>query len=286
MDDFTAPAALVDTAPPVDTNTPADASLDGLTQGQALYKLMVDGQEEEVDIETLKKAYSHGKGADKRMTEAGRTKADALRVLDMLRADPIAALKELQGDTFNEKEFITKRLAALMDDEMMTPQEREARAEAEELKAYRAEKQKAKEEMEQKSLTAAMELESNNLYSEFSSAFQEAGLPQTLEANKRLATMMLEALENGQNIPAKTLAKQVKQEMQAELIALLKGSDDDTFEQLLGSDLLTRSQKLSLKKVKVPGERQPASGVKRETSSPSETAKRTTSDFLRSQGLL
>lgn len=285
MDDFTAPAEI---AAPIDApEVQAEGSLDGLTQGQALYKLMVDGQEEEVDIETLKKAYSHGKGADKRMTEAGRTKADALRVLDLLRADPIAALKELQGDSFNEKEFVTKRLAALMDDEMMSPEERTARQEADELKAYRAEKQKAKEEMEQKSLTAAMELESNNLYSEFSSAFQEAGLPQTLEANKRLATMMLEALENGQNIPARTLAKQVKQEMQAELIALLKGSDDDTFEQLLGSDLLTRSQKLSLKKVKSPGERQAPTGIKREpTSSPQATAKRTSSDFLRSQGLL
>lgn len=286
MDEITPPAAL-DTSAPADNQAPAEVNLDGLTQGQALYKLMVDGQEEEVDIETLKKAYSHGKGADKRMTEAGRTKADALRVLDMLRADPIAALKELQGEAFNEKEFITKRLAALMDDEMMSPEERQARTEAEELKAYRAEKHRVKEEAEQKSLTAAMELESNNLYSEFSTAFQEAGLPQTLEANKRLATMMLEALENGQNIPAKTLAKQVKQEMQAELIALLKGSDDDTFEQLLGSDLLSKAQKLSLKKVKQPGERQAPSGVKREpTESPSATAKRTTSDFLRSQGLL
>lgn len=224
------------------------------TLATEMYKIMVDGQEEEVDLETLKKAYSHGKGADKRMGEAGRLKSDATRLLEMLRNDPIAVRKELDKD-WDEKGFLAQRLSELMEEEMLTPEQRQQKQDLRELEEYRSSKKKQQEEIKEKELQEHMNVEIEKLDKEFADAFEQAGLPKTNEMRRRLATMMLEANENGQDISALDLAKMVKKETQQELVELLKAADDETYEAILGSDLLTRSQKIALKKVKHPGNR-------------------------------
>lgn len=289
MDEFnTTPSPLPDVADTqgTDQNTTENGSntdLDDLSQGQALYKILVDGVEEEYDLDTLKKMASHGKGADKRMSEAGRLKQDTTKLLELLRQDPIAVRKELDKE-FSEKKFLTERLAALMNEEMMTPAQKQQAQDARELQDYRESRRKEQEDIQQKELQATVNVEIQKLDVEFAQAFEEVGLPKTDEARRRLATIMLQAAENGQNIPTNTLAKFVKDEMHKELMALLSTSDDASFEALLGSDLLSKAQKLSLKKIKKPGNSVTPGAIKRDVVQ-TKPKGRTRDDFLGDLGM-
>jgi hypothetical protein len=262
---------------------PVEQVVEEPTLAKEMYKLLIDGEEEEVDLDTLKKMASHGKGADKRMTEAQKLKQDAERLLAILGQDPIAVKRELNKD-FDEKKFLTERISQLLEEEMLTPEERQAKEDAEELRAYREAKKKEAEEINNKNLQDSMQVEIQKLDVEFADAFEQTGLPKTNEARRRLATMMLEAVENGQQIPTLTLAKQVKKEMMEELSAILAVSDDQAFEDLLGSELLTKAQKLSLKKVKQPGNRTEPRTTPRDPPPGDKPQRKTTAEFLREQG--
>lgn len=247
------------------------------------FTIVVDGEEVQVDLETLKKGYSHNAAAGKRMTEAQKLQKDAQTLLDLLKEDPNQVRKALDPD-FDEEKFLAARLAAIMDRKMETPEEKQAREDAEELREYRERKKKEREETDNMALQEQMNQEIQKLDLEFAEAMKEVGLPFTDSARKRLANAMLEAVEAQLDIPTKTLAAQVKKDMQDELKELMKSADDDTFEALLGSDLLTKAQKLSLKKVKTPGNRtQPQQREPRSEQAPKKP--RTKEDFLGELGI-
>ena len=255
----------------------------GAPTGAALYKLLVDGQEEEVDLDELKKRASHSSAAAKRMQEATKQTSDAKRLLEMLKSDPLSVLKELDG-TFDQKKFLSTRLAQMMEDELMSPDEKQARIDAQELAELRQSRKKEQEERESKDLEMLANTEREKLDTEFAAAMTKVGLPKTNAARSRLATAMLDALENGKQISTEQLAQQVKQEMQADILELLNVADDDSFQALLGSDLLTKAQKVALRKVKSPGDRQPVRQVSEKDDAPRK-GKMSKDEFLASQGL-
>jgi hypothetical protein len=252
------------TSDPADTST--EASTEAISQ-EELFDLLSDGVTEKVTKAQLLQLASHGKAAAKRMTEASLEKKNALRLAELIRQNPIAAAKELTPD-FNEKDFLTKRLAEMMDEELMSPQERQHRDDMAELQALRAATKKAKDDADSAELDRLTTEKHGELDVEFAEAMKEAALPKTMASARRLAQYMLDAEEAGLVIPTVKLAAQVKQDMIAELTQLLSVADDDAFESLLGSDLLTKAQKLSLKKVKTPGEKLPASTKSREPATP------------------
>jgi len=267
------------------TETQAVTHEDGsLPSGRELYKLIVDGQEEEVDIDELKKRASHSSGAAKRMQEATKAKEDATRLLGLLKQDPFAVLKELD-ESFDPKDFLSTRLAKLMEEELLTPEEKQQRADAEELRALREERKRAQEEREAKDLEMMAAKEREKLDVEFAQALKEAGVPSTKSAKARLAQAMLVDLENGTNTPIGTIALAVKAEMQQELMDLLSTADEDTFEQIMGSDLLTKAQKVAIRKHKSPGNKQPVRQTPMEKKEDKEERPMTPDEFRASLGL-
>lgn len=295
MDEFTQGAPIEPTANTIEQNSPelgennttsndtTTEPFEGLSQGQALYKLVHDGQEEEVDLQTLLKLASHGKGADKRMSDAGRLKADAQKLIDMIRNDPIAARKELE-EGFNEKDFLVNRLAKLMEESAMTPEQKQQRQDMQELQELRAKKKLEQDEINNSKLKETMNVEIKKLDEEFAAAFAEAKLPKTEYARRRLAAVMLQAQDNGQNIPtvqlAKLVADEIRQEQKESWLSL---PDDEAFEALLGSELLTRAQKISLKKIKSPGNPVKPNVVKRDDTP--RMKPKTAEDFLGDLGM-
>lgn len=261
------------------TETQAVTHEDGTPpSGKELYKLIIDGAEEELDIDELKKRASHASGAAKRMQEATKAKEDATRLLGLLKQDPFAVLKELD-ESFDPKDFLSTRLAQLMEEEMLTPEQRQQKQDALELAQLRAERQREKEEREQRDLEMLANQEREKLDIEFSEALKKAAIPNTKAAKARLANAMLMDLENGGTTPIDTVALSVKQEMQQELMELLATADEDTFEQIMGSELLTKAQKVAIRKHKSPGNRQPA--IEKKDDKKDDAPKRMTPDDLR-----
>lgn len=246
------------------------------------FELTVDGKAERVKKSELLKRASHASAAAKRMQEATKAKADASRLMSMLKENPLAALKEIDAN-FDQKSFLTKKLAELMDEEMLSPEERQTRKDLEELNSYRQKTKDAEEAKQREELDALAASTQKSLDEEIGEAIKSAGLPRTNSAVKRLATYMLEATEAGLSIPTAKLAAQVKKDIQDEVLELLNTSDDEAFSAILGSDLLTKAQKLSLKKIKSPGNPVAPTAVRKTEEASNRTT--STADFLKEAGI-
>ena len=274
-DSINADVTVIDT-PATDTGAAIPTSTDPATTTaemiEEMFDLTVDGQVEKVSKSELLKRASHSSAAAKRLQEATVEKKAALRLAELLKSDPIRAAKELNKE-FDERDFLTKRLAALMEDDMMSPTERQTRADLEELRLYREEQKQLKELSEREELDKIVQARQGELDIEISSAIKDVGLPKTAASVKRLATYMLDAEEAGLKVSTKALAEQVKADMKVELLELLNVADDDAFEQLLGSDLITKAQRASLKKLKQPGQKVDPS-IKKAVAQPDEKPKR------------
>ena len=93
-------ATVVDNAQQPNTNG-VPGSLPGETPAQTqarLFKVMVDGQEVEVDEKELLRGYAHNKAASKRMEEAAMSRKEAEQVLKLFKQNPKEAFKLLGHD--------------------------------------------------------------------------------------------------------------------------------------------------------------------------------------------
>jgi hypothetical protein len=269
---------------PADDTPPADA-----TPAEELFELVVDGKPEKLTKAEVLKRASHASAAAKRMQEATKQRGEAEQLLKLAKDNPMALIKHLQGETFDERDFLTKRMAELLEDQLMSPEEKSQRQQLSELETLRQEKRQREEAEKQAALEAQMKEESTRLDTEISQALTDNMIPRTPGAIRRMADYMLDAAEAGLDVPAAKIAAQVKKDMIAELTELLTVSDDEVFANLLGSDLLTKAQKLSLKKsVKQPAQVVPAdkAGVKNPTDAAAvKKPAKTRDDIMRELGL-
>lgn len=266
----------------IGTDLTGDESEGGTTDKvEDSFELVIDGETVKMTKAELIASAQKAKAADKRMQAAGKEKADALRLIELARTDPLAFAKSLDPN-LNERDFLSKRLAQMMEEDMLSPEERQTRADMTELQRLRAQQKEHEQAQQHDELNKMAAEQQVVLDKEIAAAIQSVNLPRTKAAVKRVAEYMLEAMEAGISVPTDKIAAQVKKDMQAELMELLSSSDDDAFEQLLGKDLLTKAQKASLKKVKTPGEKVAPSTTPKEKVT---KAKESPEDWLRSQGI-
>lgn len=271
-----------------ETAEPAGADITGETEQEPTptvaddtFELKVDGQIVKLSKDELITRAQKAIAAEKRLQEAQKEKSDALRLIQLAKDDPFALIKHLQP-TLDEKSLLSKRLAEIMDEELLTPEEKQQRQDMTELQRLRAEKKRQEEEAQAAELQRQAAEEQKKLDVEISEAIIAAGLPKTQAAVKRVAEYMLEAMEAGLKVPVAKIAQQVKADLQAEALELLNQSDEETFANLLGKDLLTKAQKASLKNIKKPGNPVEPSKPKDKAEKP---AKTTADEFLRANGI-
>lgn len=266
---------------PTGTDLTGEPDSEGGTTDE-LFELKVDGQTLKLTKDELVTRAQKAIAAEKRMQSAAKERQDALRLIELAKQDPFALIKHLNPD-LNEKDLLSRRMAALMEEELLSPQEKQQREDMRELQRLRNEKKTLEESRQQEELNKQAIEAQKVLDVEIAQAIQEAGLPRTKAAVKRVAEYLLEAIENGLDIPTSKIAQQVKKDLQEEAMELLNQSDEETFASLLGKDLLTKAQKASIKQIKKPGNSvEPRPAAPRETKSD----KVDPSEFLRSQGII
>lgn len=266
------------TGTPVETDTESEG---GTTDEADLFELKVDGQTLKLKKDELITRAQKAIAAEKRMQTAAKERQDALRLIELAKSDPLAFLKHLDPN-LNEKDFLSKRMAALMEEEMLSPEEKQHREDMRELQRLRDERKTLEEQRQLEELNQMAAAQQKVLDQEIAQAITEAGLPRTKAAVKRVAEYMLEATELGLDIPASKIAQQVKKDLQAEALELLNQSDEETFASLLGKDLLTKAQKAGIKQIKKPGNPVEPKPV---TQKEPKVDKVDPADFLRAQGI-
>jgi len=213
------------------------------------FKLLVDGQEveEEIDFndkEGLRKRFQLAHAAKKRMEEANEQKRKAFNILKEFESNPESMLKRMGP---KGRELAEKFLLSQIQEEMLSPEEKEFR----DLKKYKesteAEKQTAQEKIRQEA-EAKREYEiAQNFQATIIEALAKSGLPKSPDLVKRFAGVMKKNLEFGLELTSDQLAQEVKSEMTALLKSIIGSAEGDQLISMFGDDVAKKIRRHDIK---------------------------------------
>lgn len=215
------------------------------------FKLTVDGEEfeEEIDFsdkEGLKKRFQLAAAAKKRMSEAGELKKKAYDVMKAFEENPESMLARLGP---KGREIAEKFLLAQIQDEMLSPEEKEMKMTKAELAKY---KEKEARELENQQKSAQEEKEAKyaqSFQTTIIEALNKSGLPKTPELVKRMASMMHKSLKYGIELDANDLVIETKKEITEIVRSIIGDSDGDHLINLFGEDVAKKIRMSDLKKL-------------------------------------
>ena len=246
----------VNTAAPVN-GSPADAGGNGIpgsapgeTPQQTaarLYKVTVDGQEMEVDEDELRRGYAHNKAAAKRMEEASMTRKEAEQVLRIFKENPREAFKILGHDA---RKFAEQLINDDLNEALMSPQEREMRDMKRELETRRGAERAQKEAWEKEQQDRQLAQHAEAIQNDIISTLETSGLPKTNYTVGRIVYYMQSALQQGYNVSPRDVISYVKDDYVNDIKSMIGGANEDAIEAFLGSDLVRKVAKSTVKAAK------------------------------------
>lgn len=255
MDEMNVPnpiaADVVDNSQQSNTNG-VPGSLPGETRAETqarLYKVMVDGDEMEVDEEELKRGYAHNKAASKRMEEASMTRKEAAQVMRMFQENPKEALKYLGKDV---RQFAEQIINEELEEAMMDPKDKELRDYKRRVDEYERESRLAKEAYDKEQMEAELNRQAQSIQAEITSTLESSGLPKTERTISRMVYYMQSALAAGYNVTPSDVIDQVKQDYIYDFKSMIGGLSEDQIEMFLGQDLVRKVAKSTVKAEKRP----------------------------------
>lgn len=243
-----------DTTAPVEDQAAPDTKQEVQAQVKAQkerIKLKVDGEEIEEEIDwndrdSRIKDRQLSLAAKKRMGEAQAEKRKAFEIIKAFESDPESMLKRLGP---KGREIAEKFLLAQINDEMLTPEQKELRALKNENETY---KQKDAREKAEREAQVAQQKEN-----EYAQSFQKtiiealnkSGLPKTPELVKRMAAMMSKNLEYGLELSPDDLVAEVKSDLTALFKSIVGDADGDHLIGMFGDDVANKIRKSDIKKL-------------------------------------
>lgn len=209
------------------------------------FKLKVDGQEieEEFDLnneEALIKELQLAKAAKKRMAEAQEAKRKAYEIMQSIDQDPANLLKRLGPKGY---ELAEQMLIEKMQEEMLSPEQKQLRQMEQELAKYKEQERALKEQEEQSKLQALEAKQAEHYQKTIIQALEDSGLPKTPEAVKRMAFLLHKNLELGLDLSAKELADEARKEYVMSLSQITKDATPEQLINLLDPDILKKLRK-------------------------------------------
>lgn len=248
------------------------------------YTVKVDGQEVEVDLDELLKGYSANSAAQKKFQEAAQMRKQAETFIEMLRTNPTQVLTN-PSLGLNFRELAEQYLVEQLQDEMLSPEEREFRDMKSRLQQFEeAEKAKADAE-EQYKLQELIEARQADISKEIIGALEATGLPRNEVTISRMSHYMYQVVTNpniSQEVKDKVtfsdIADLVKQDWQAEIQSLLGTSNIETLLQLVGDEGVKKIRKWDVERVKQP-KKQPTQHVTKSTKKKDDKNKVSMADF-------
>ena len=182
------------------------------------YKLKVDGKDQELELDDTEISIRLQKAtaAEKRMQEAAEQRKQIQAVLEFIKKDPIAALKDPALGIDVEK-MVEERLAQRYQDEMkrqqMTPEQLKMKEIEDQLQAERAKR----EELEKTRAAEAKKALDEKIWADtqksFFDAMAEEGVEQNYETIFHMAEIAKMNLEHKIELTPKQMAAEVKARM-------------------------------------------------------------------------
>lgn len=234
-----------------------DQSAEGAeTHGEAekpveKYKLNADGEELEVDINELKRGYAHQKAANKVYQEGQMAVKQAQALVDAMR-DPEKFFEIAKRLGHDPRKITESYLARQLEDDMLTPEQREYR----ELKAWKAAKEAEEEEAKREREEAELsELEAKYIEeynNQFVAALKESRLPATRTSVAAMARYIQAAANKNYAMTPAEAAKLVQQDLRQIAKSTFSEADAEALAEILGEEVVNKLRQASVKKIKDP----------------------------------
>lgn len=216
------------------------------------FKYTIDGEdvEEEIDLsdkEGLRKRLQMAHAADKRMTEAKSAKQKAYEIVKAFEEDPANIFKRLGP---KGREAAEKFLLEQINEELLTPEQKQARDEKRELEELRKEKAKQKEEAEKSELSAKEQKYASEFQTTIIQALEKCKLPKSPRLVADVARLWSKKMDTGVDLDADDLAKMILDERSGDQKALVKDMDGDQLIAYFGEEIANKIRMSDLKKLR------------------------------------
>jgi hypothetical protein len=238
---------------------PTDEILDKIARK---YKVKLDGEELEVDEDELLRGYQLRKVSDKRLQEGVMARKQAEALLHMLKTDPRRVLSDPRIG-IDVKKFAEDIIYQQIQDEMMTPEQRELAQYKRKVQEYEAQQKKIQDEQKLKEEQAVLAKHRDAYVSDISDALANAGLPKNDYTVQRVVHEMTKAIKAGfGNVKASDVIDLVHAQFIKDTKALYGSSSEETLIKLLGEDVASKIRNYDLEKFREKNKMPKSNNVK------------------------
>lgn len=219
------------------------------------YQLKVNGKSRDFELDLdnddeIQKYLSKAMAADEKFQEAAMTRKQAEQLVEMLRTNPLAILKhpDLGLDV---KQLAQQVLNEELEEMSKTPEQKELEDMKSKLKEYEEEKKRLENDKREAD-KARIESEAfQQLDEQITSALTKSSLPRSDYTIKRIADMMIDAVNAGYvDVTVDQIMPLVEEKITAEIQALFETSPDEVFEKLVNKKRLDAYRKAKVSKAK------------------------------------
>lgn len=218
------------------------------------YQLQVNKQMKELELdfddeEQVKGYLQKALGADSKFQEAANLRKSAEQFIDMLRKNPARVLSD-PSIGIDVKQFAQQIINDEIENLQKSPEQREKEAlqmELEELKdRYKKDEEDRKTNEFRRLQTEAEE----RIEGDITSALESSSLPKTPYTVKKMAELMMVALENDIDLSPRDVIPLLQKQMKLEIREMLGAANDDVLEEFLDSSVKTRLRKRNVARAK------------------------------------
>lgn len=251
------------------------------------FKIKVYGREteEELDLNdhtAVGKKLQMAAAAQQKMQEAAEMRSSAEEFINILKTDPRRILTDPNIDV-DLKKLAQEILEEEIANSQKSPEQLKAeklQKELEDLKNKYEKEEKTRKSREQTRLQQQYEVDIQN---NIESALKTSDLPKTPYTVRKMAEMMMFALQNGKEVTPNELVPIIRKQMQADIKELFGAANDDILEELVGKDRISSLRKKRVAAVKQQQIAQTANQIKavtNKTPEPAKVEKRSMKDWL------
>lgn len=208
------------------------------------YKLNIDGNEEEWELDRILQSVQLAQASHRRFQEAAEARkameareAKLRQAFAQGRSNPEALLRAMGIDPVSYAEQL---ISQRVQEESLSPQQREYQQFQREKAQWEAERKREAQTRAQQQQAAATQQHYQNFHSSFQKALDGSGLPASPSNLRRMADMALVDMDAGQQVDAASLAMRLREELHGETSQWLQKLDEDAILKLVGREKLDR----------------------------------------------
>ena len=237
-----------------DAQTESQTTEQKAEQVQAMlkkFKLKVDGEEIERELDlndeqSLVRELQLAAAAKKRMAEAQEAKRKAYEIMQAVDGDLTGFLKKHpKGHEVAEQLLLEK-----IQQEMMTPEQRQLAELQAKLERYERAEKEAQEKAEAERISQLEAKYAQEYQQKIIGALDKSGLPKTPELARRMAFLLQKNMELGLELTAEDLAQEARNEVLGLIGSLTKDADAVQLLSLLDKEALKKIDKHRVSELK------------------------------------